>query len=69
MINARLEIGDKVRLPVEPTGKEFLKKYKLPSSSSVKTALEMLVDKELVYRLLVGYIVYDRFMNEWLKQL
>ena len=24
MINARLEIGDKVRLPVEPTGKEFL---------------------------------------------
>ena len=24
MINARLEIGDRVRLPVEPTGKEFL---------------------------------------------
>lgn len=53
----------------EPTGKEFLKKYKLPSSSSVKTALEMLVDKELVYRLPVGYIVYDRFLGIWLRRL
>lgn len=54
---------------IEPTGKDFLKKYKLPGSSSVKTALEMLVDKELVYRLSSGYIVYDRFLGIWLSRL
>lgn len=53
----------------EPTSKEFLKKHKLPSASSVKTALEMLVDKELAYRQPDGYIVYDRFLGIWLKRL
>ena len=53
----------------EPTGKDFLKKYKLPSASSVKTAMETLIDKELVYRLPDGYIVYDRFMGIWLSRL
>ncbi len=53
----------------EPTGKEFLKKYKLPSASSVNTALEMLKCKELVYRMSDGYIVYDRFFGIWLSRL
>lgn len=53
----------------EPTGKEFLKKHKLPSASSVNTALETLTDKELVYRMPDGYIVYDRFLGVWLSRL
>ena len=53
----------------ELTGKAFLGKYKLMGASSVKAALETLLDKELVYRLNDGYIVYDRFMDLWLKRL
>ena len=53
----------------EPTGKDFLNKHKLPSASSVRTALDTLIDKELVYRRNDGYIVYDRFLNLWLRRL
>lgn len=53
----------------EPTGKEFLKKHKLPSASSVNTTLETLSGKELVYRQTDGYIVYDRFLGIWLSRL
>lgn len=53
----------------EPTGKEFMKKHNLPGASSVKTAMETLANKELVYRLPDGYIVYDRFLGIWLKRL
>lgn len=56
-------------LVAEPTGKEFLKKHSLPSASSVNTALETLTDKELVYRMPNGYIVYDRFLGIWLSRL
>ena len=44
----------------KPMSKEFIKKYSLPSASSVKTALEVLNDKELLYQTPNGYIVYDR---------
>ena len=57
------------RVANEPTGKEFLKKHKLSSASSVNTALETLVDKELVCRLQDGYVVYDRFLGIWLSRL
>ena len=56
-------------LVAEPTGKDFLKKYKLPGASSVKTVLETLTEKELLYRLPNGYIVYDRFFGIWLSRL
>lgn len=56
-------------LVAEPTGKDFLKKYKLPGASSVKTVLETLTEKELLYRLPEGYIVYDRFFGIWLSRL
>ncbi|MBQ8655639.1 MAG: ATP-binding protein [Prevotella sp.] len=52
-----------------PQSGEFLRKYGLPSASSVKTALDVLVDKDLVYNTSMGYIVYDRFMGIWLKRL
>ncbi|MBQ5993117.1 MAG: ATP-binding protein [Bacteroidales bacterium] len=53
----------------QPMGKEFIKKHGLPGASSVKTALDVLCEKELLYRMPEGYIVYDRFMNQWLQRI
>lgn len=52
-----------------PQSGEFIRRYELPSASSVKTALTMLTDKDLVYHDAGGFIVYDRFFALWLKQL
>ena len=52
-----------------PMGNEFIRKYDLPSSSSVKTALDVLTDKDLVSRTPKGYAVYDHFLELWLKRL
>ncbi len=52
-----------------PQGREFIRTYELPSASSVKTALTVLIDKDLVCHDAEGYIVYDRFFALWLKQL
>ena len=56
-------------LAAEPLGKDFLKRHSLGSPSSVRTALELLTDKELLYRQPEGYRVYDRFLELWLKRL
>ena len=53
----------------QPLGKDFIKKYRLSGASSVKTSLDMLTDKELAYRQPTGYIVYDRFLAQWLRRL
>ena len=52
-----------------PQGADFIKQNDLPSSSSVKTALDVLADKDIVYRTPAGYIVYDHFFAIWLKRL
>ena len=52
-----------------PQSNEFIKQYDLPSASSVKTALTVLLDKDMIYRDTTGYWVYDRFFDLWLKQL
>lgn len=54
------------RIVSQPTSQEFIRKHNLPSASSVQTALETLVNKELVYSHTNGYIVYDRFFDLWL---
>ena len=59
----------KERVAEQPMGKEFIKKHGLSGSSSVKTALDVLCEKELRYRMPEGYIVYDRFMNQWLQRI
>ena len=66
---ALLKAIAKESLVKEPTSKDFLKRYALSSASSVQTALAALCDKELVYRLKDGYIVYDRFLGLWLSRL
>lgn len=52
-----------------PQSTNFIKRYDLPSTSSVKTALDVLTDKDIVYRTPVGYIVYDHFFALWLKRM
>ena len=47
----------------------FLQKHELPSASSVKKALNVLTEKDIVYRTPAGYIVYDRFLGIWLSRL
>ncbi len=51
----------------EITSSVFIEKYKLGAASSVKTSLKKLIEKELAYKTDHGYIIYDRFMNLWLK--
>lgn len=53
----------------QPLSKEFIGKHNLAGASSVKTALDVLTEKELLYRLPEGYMVYDRFMDQWLKRM
>ena len=51
-----------------PQSNAFIRQYGLPGSSSVKTALDMLMAKDLVCQTPQGYIVSDRFMDLWLKR-
>lgn len=51
----------------QPQAQGFLRKHELPSASSVKKALDVLRDKDLVYQSSQGYIVYDRFLDLWLR--
>lgn len=48
---------------------DFIAKYRLRAASSVKSALNKLLDNELVYKTPAGYIIYDRMMAEWLRSL
>lgn len=52
----------------QPQSNEFIKRNDLPGPSSVKAALDVLVDKELVYTQPDGYIIYDRLLNLWLQR-
>jgi len=51
-----------------PQSNAFIRQYGLPGSSSVKTALDVLLAKDLVCQTPQGYIVSDRFMDLWLKR-
>ncbi len=46
---------------------DFIEKHKLRAASSVSSSLKKLIDKEMVYQTPNGYIIYNRFLNEWLK--
>ena len=52
-----------------PHGSDFILQNNLPGASSVKVALQVLTDKDLVYRETEGYIVYDRFFALWLRNM
>lgn len=52
----------------QPTSKDFIKSHNLSGASSIQLSLEQLVNKELVYRQPDGYVVYDRFLEMWLRR-
>lgn len=45
----------------------FITKYRLRAASSVSTSLKKVTENELVYKTDKGYIIYDRIMDEWLR--
>ena len=49
-----------------PLSQQFISTHHLPATSSVKTALKALVDKQLVSKTPNGYLVSDRFFVKWL---
>ncbi|MDQ1266204.1 MAG: ATPase 2 protein [Bacteroidota bacterium] len=51
----------------KPTAKEFLMKYHLGAASTVRSALDSLIDKEAVYHERGYYLITDPFFAEWLK--
>lgn len=52
----------------KPTAIEFLMKYKLPSISSTRQAINALADKEILYRDPQGFRVYDVFFKRFLER-
>ena len=52
-----------------PLAHEFIAKYGLKATSSVRTALKALIDRQFIYRKPEGYMVYDRFFGLWLARL
>ena len=47
---------------------DFLRRHSLTATSSVRAALKVLLDADLVYRTEQGYVIYDRIFGEWLRR-
>ena len=47
---------------------DFISTYGLRAASSVSAAMKKLLENELVYQTSDGYMIYDRFMGEWLRR-
>ena len=47
---------------------DFLRRHSLTATSSVRAALKVLLDADLVYRTDQGYVIYDRIFGEWLRR-
>lgn len=50
-----------------PMAQSFISKHRLPALSSIKMALDSLLDSQFIYQSPDGYIVYDRFFSMWLR--
>lgn len=50
-----------------PQGQQFIQKYNLGAASSVRVALNMLLDKELVVQENGEYFVHDLLFSRWLE--
>ena len=58
----------KERIVASPLRQGFIKKHNLPATSSVKTALKSLEDKQLIVCQPNGYVISDIFFGLWLKK-
>ena len=59
-------------LVTEPQAQSFLQKYKIGAASSAKKALDILIDKEMIYSIetmeKTAYRVYNVFLMRWLDR-
>ena len=53
----------------QPTSKVFLSAHSLGAASTVASAIENLLSRELLYKSENGYMVYDRLFGIWLSRL
>lgn len=58
----------KEQIVSSPLSQQFIMTHHLPATSSVKTALKALVDKQLISKTPKGYFVSDRFFAKWLAK-
>lgn len=56
----------KERCVAEPQSGEFVQKAHIASPSTMRSALQVLIAKDMIYKTPQGYIVYDRFFADWL---
>lgn len=57
----------KERSVTKPTSSKFINKYGLISDSSVRRALEALINKEIIYKENNSYKLYDVFFARWFE--
>jgi len=59
-------------LVTEPQAQEFLRKYKISAASSAKKALNILLDKEMIFSIetmgKTAYRVYNVFLMRWMER-
>ena len=53
---------------IQPTSKDFMLNYGLGTASSIQTALQALMDKELVFEEQGKYALNDIFLSRWLER-
>lgn len=58
----------KEQIVSSPLSQQFIMTHHLPATSSVKTALKALVDKQLISKTPKGFFVSDRFFAKWLAK-
>lgn len=58
----------KDRTVAEPSGTQFIERNRLGSTSTVRRALESLLEKELIYRDQDGFHVEDPFLAAWIRR-
>ena len=51
-----------------PTSKDFIQKYNLSAASTIKSNMDSLINKEMVFSDQEGYKVYDVFFAQWLRR-
>src|SRR4030042_7061393 len=54
---------------IKPLSKDFIHRYGLPTPSSIKSALDALLDREFIHYDRDRYFVTDVFLSDWLKNL
>ena len=69
LIEAGITLVAKEGSVKEPGSNVFLQKYRLGAYSTVRGAIQTMIEKELLYQKEDGgYVVYDKFFGHWLKR-